>query len=411
MRNKVMNRNFYTKCIAYGLLGALLIFLHGAFLSPPLQGAKAPSRNEGASFSASDLPKLLSGLNSSNFKKQLTLKDEAGRRLSVNLTIEPSLQDYVVKLASETKALQTSVVVIDPFDGRILAMADHDEWNRPSLHCLKADYPAASLFKIVSAAAAIEKAGFTPDKNVCFDGGQHTLYKRQVKNNSSKYGTTTTFKKAFASSINPVFGKLGIYNLGRSALNEFGTRFYFNRQIPFEMPLEPSRMEAPEDAFGLAELASGFNKETLISPLHAALLAAAAANGGLIVRPRIVESVRTEQGTQLYEGKFSALARAMGANTAEALRVLMRETVLKGTCRRAFGKLLRVKALKGVELGAKTGTINDKLDRFKYDWTVAYASPRSGAGAIAVAVLNVHGKKLGLRANETASMVIRHRFR
>lgn len=401
----------YPRGIAYGLLGALLFFSHSASFTTTLQAAQAPARNEGARFSASDLPRLLSGINSSNLRKQLTLKDETGRRLNVNLTIEPALQDYVASLASQTKAFQTSIVVLDALDGRILAMADHDEWGRSSMHSLKADYPAASLFKIVSAAAALEKAGFTPDKRVTFDGGQHTLYKRQVRNKSSKYGTTTTFKKAFASSINPVFGKLGIYHLGRSALNEFGSRFYFNRQIPFDMPVEASRMEAPEDAFGLAELASGFNKETLISPLHAALLAAAAANDGVMVRPRIVESVRTEQGTPLYEGKSAVLARAMDDDTAEGLRVLMRETVLKGTCRRAFGKLQKVKALKGWELGAKTGTINDKLDRFKYDWTVAYASPRSTARAIAVAVLNVHGEKLGLRANETASLVIRHMFR
>jgi len=63
-----------------------------------------------------------------------------------------------------------------------------------------------------------------------------------------------------------------------------------------------------------------------------------------------------------------------------------------------------------VELGAKTGTINDKTDQFKYDWLTAYVLPPNGAKGICIAVLGVHGKKLGIRANKLGRNIINHYF-
>jgi len=61
-------------------------------------------------------------------------------------------------------------------------------------------------------------------------------------------------------------------------------------------------------------------------------------------------------------------------------------------------------------LGAKTGTINDYHDRYKYDWVTAYALPKHGDGAICITVLTIHGKKLGIRASEAARYIINHHF-
>ena len=58
------------------------------------------------------------------------------------------------------------------------------------------------------------------------------------------------------------------------------------------------------------------------------------------------------------------------------------------------------RAFRNVEFGAKTGTINDEKDRFKYDWLAAYALPEKGANGICISVLSVHGEKLGIRAGE-----------
>ena len=60
------------------------------------------------------------------------------------------------------------------------------------------------------------------------------------------------------------------------------------------------------------------------------------------------------------------------------------------------------------ELGAKTGTINDRNDRFKYDWLTAFVVPPSGKKSICIAVLGIHGKMLGVRANRLGRSIIRY---
>ena len=63
---------------------------------------------------------------------------------------------------------------------------------------------------------------------------------------------------------------------------------------------------------------------------------------------------------------------------------------------------------KNVELGAKKGTINDREDRFKYDGLTAYVLPPNGKKGICIAVLGIHGKTLGMRANRLSRSIIRY---
>ena len=329
-------------------------------------------------------------------------------RLTVHSSLDADLQNYILSLLKRSRTEQAAVVVLSPMDGRILAMANYEKGGKGDNLCTKAVYPAASLFKIVSAAAALETAGFTPNRAVIFTGGKHTLYKRQLKKKAGRYSTKTSFREAFGSSINSVFGKMGIYDLGRSVISEYADRFLFNRLISFDLPMEQSTVNVPDDDYGLAEIASGFNRVTLISPLHAALLVSAVANKGIMMAPRLIERVFNDSGELLYQGRPGLLGSPISSGTAKDLKLLMRDTILNGTCRKSFRTLRRSKAFRDVELGAKTGTINDKLDRFKYDWLTVYALPRDGTKRICMAVLSVHGEKLGIRASELGRHIIKY---
>jgi cell division protein FtsI/penicillin-binding protein 2 len=287
-------------------------------------------------------------------------------------------------------------------------MANYEKGGEVNNLCTKAVYPAASLFKIISAAAAIETAGFTPDRAVIYTGRKHTLYKRQLKKKAGRYSTKTSFREAFGSSINPVFGKMGIFDLGRDVIIEYSKRFLFNRLISFDFPVEQSTLNVPDDDYGRAEIVSGFNRVTLISPLHAALLASAVANNGVIMAPRLIERVLNDSGELLYQSRSNLLSSPISRGTAKELKILMRETIFNGTCRRSFRALRRDKAFRDVELGAKTGTINDKMDRFKYDWLVTYALPRDGTKCISMAILSVHGEKLGIRSSELGRHILKY---
>jgi len=401
-------------CSGILFAGLLFFFLVIPWLTEQTGQAGIPSSAMGKASKTGPLPEKPVtveladlDLNPADLSDRLVL-ERAGASLIVESSIDPDLQHYVADLLQKSHTVKAAVVVLRPEDGRILAMVGYDAMGNGEGLCLKADFPAASLFKIVAAAAALEQAGFTPDRKVYFDGYKYTLYKRQLKQTRGRYATEMSFKEAFGSSINPVFGKLGIYDLGQQVMTDSAEKFFFNRSIPFDFPVDRSIVNVPEDDFGLAEIATGFNKRTVISPLHAALLASAVANDGVMMKPWIIKRVLREDGEVLYRGGPSRMTDSISRETAGDLRILMQETVTHGTCRRSFRRLRTKKAFSDVELGAKTGTINDPTGRFKYDWLTAYAISPDGAKKVCVAVMGVHGEKLGIRAGELGSIIINY---
>jgi membrane peptidoglycan carboxypeptidase len=200
--------------------------------------------------------------------------EKNGIRFRIETTLDTHLQKYIDRLLRHSRTLQAAVVVLDPYDGRILAMNSRDPNGNGDNLCLKAEFPAASLFKIIATAAALEKAGYTIEKSLFYEGSKHTLYKYQLRESKGPHSARTNLRKAFATSNNSVFGKIGIYALGQEVIDEYAEKFFFNRPLPFDLPLAVSTIDVPDDNFGLAEIASGFNKRTLVSPLHAALLSA-----------------------------------------------------------------------------------------------------------------------------------------
>jgi peptidoglycan glycosyltransferase len=401
---------FYTGCSALALVVVCLI---GVWVSTYISQASVPPAEARKQFV--DFRERLAertvlknlGLDLAQLTDDFVL-ERGEERLTVKSSLDPSLQKYIRRLLKGSQTLQAAVVVLDSNDGRVLAMETYRKDGKNGDLCLKADYPAASLFKIVTAGAALESAGYRPNKNVYYRGKRHTLYKSQLKKKTGRWTVKTSFRKAFASSINPVFGKLGIYELGQSTLADYSERFLFNHTIPFDFPVEMSTIQVPEDNFGLAEIASGFNKKTLISPLHAALLASVAANSGVMVSPWLIEHVKNESGEFIYQWKPTRLSSPINRRVAKDLKALMRDTVIYGTCRKSFRPLRRKRAFKKVEFGAKTGTINDEKDQFKYDWLAAYALPEKGGNGICISVLSIHGEKLGIRAGELGRYIINY---
>ncbi|RJR42326.1 MAG: hypothetical protein C4576_16250 [Desulfobacteraceae bacterium] len=365
-------------------------------------------------FSRDELPRMLSDLNigSGPGERNYTVNRD-GATFSVETSLLPPLQNYLQNLLRQSLTVRAAAVVLKPATGDVLALSDYrnGETGSEGSLCLKADHPAASLFKIVTAAAAIDARGLTPETSLVFRGGKYTLYRSQLKPEKKPSGSAISLTKAFSSSINPVFGRLGIYQLGSSLVTEYADRFLFNRPIPFDLPLDVSLMEAPADDFELAEVASGFNKRTFISPIHAAMLAGAVANRGNMMGPRLVRRISDQEGNLVYSSEPVHLATPVSGETARKMKVLMDETVVTGTARTAFSKHLRRNAFRDLELGAKTGSINDPSDQRRVDWVTAYAIPDSGEDeAICISVLAVHGEKMGIRAKDIARHVVENYF-
>jgi peptidoglycan glycosyltransferase len=137
-------------------------------------------------------------------------------------------------------------------------------------------------------------------------------------------------------------------------------------------------------------------------------LASAVVNDGVMMKPWVVKRVTNESGDVLYENRKSRMGVSVSPEIAKELRILMKDTVIHGTCRKAFYRERRRKIYKNVELGAKTGTINDRNDLFKYDWLTAFVIPPDKRKGICIAVLGIHGKTLGVRANRLGRSIIRY---
>ncbi len=337
----------------------------------------------------------------------MSVIDEKGQILYVRTTILPELQAQADAWVKNSLAHQAALVILNPDTGEVLTLAGYDENGGDRHAALASSFPAASLFKIVTAAAAVEKAEFSADSKLAYDGGRHTLYKNNVAKEPQEGRQSTTLEESFAYSINSVFGKLGASALGPEELSDFAGRFGFNSEIEFEMPVESSTFSVEDtDRFHLAELASGYNRSTKVSPLHGAMMAASVVAGGLVHPPTMVREVFDRENRILYQaGRQDEPREVISPATAEELVRLMRSAVSDGTGRKTFGTAANHPVLSKLDIGGKSGTINNDLDQ-RVDWFVAWAQPRPGSDCrdkLALSAVVVHS---GL-TNTTSQRLIR----
>lgn len=331
------------------------------------------------------------------------------RHLHVKTTIDPELQQSVLNTLNPTASRYMSVVVMNPVNGKILAMVSYDRDNRDNNTCIGNRFPAASIFKIITAAAAIEKCGFNAESEISFIGRKHTLYKSQVKKTG---GYNMTLRDSFAQSVNPVFGKIGVHHVGKKAMEKYAQSFGFNRVINFDLPLQPSVVYiSADDQFQWAEVASGYNRDTIISPLHGAMIASAIINQGKMIEPVLIDEVWDQNGQKLYQSSPRSAGQAVSSYTSSVLKKLMEETIETGTCRKSFRDYETDPILSQLNIGGKTGTINSKNhDGRRFDWFVGFAEDPASNKKIAISVSIVHEKLIGVKANQYAHEVIRSYF-
>ncbi|MBA3017318.1 MAG: PbpA [Proteobacteria bacterium] len=347
----------------------------------------------------------------------VNLKDKSfdlvvnSQKLRVNTSLDLSLQHYLQKKIDRDTSRYVGIVVMDPSTGRVLSMVSFDKTDPSNNPCIDNEFPAASIFKIVTAAAAVEKCGFNLSSKFSYNGRKYTLYKSQLKDKTNKYTNKTTLKDSFAQSVNPVFGKIGANYLGKSNLEEYALAFGFNRKINFEIPLSPSFISLSDDPYQWAEVACGFNHETKISPVHGAVITSAILNQGRMIEPTIVDQIIDGAGHTIYRGHIVTMNRAMTSESSDVVNNLMRASIRSGTCSKIFRGRGTDHILSRLNIGGKTGSIDTKKHDGRYDWFVGFAEEKEGAGKLVISVIVVHEKYIGTRASQYARMAIKEYFR
>ena len=360
--------------------------------------------------SKKDIQELFSehGLNNLDSKTiKLPVNDQV---LQVETSLDSGLQNYLLEKMDRKNSRYIGIVVMEADTGRVLTLAGFDKANPSANPCLSSKFPAASVFKIVTAAAAVDHSGLTAESKMQFNGYKHTLYKSQLKERTNRYTNTISLKNAFAQSVNPVFGKIGKLRLGGTQLEKFADAFGFNTTINFELPLAPSHFKAEDIPYNWAELASGFNNDTTISPLHGAIMAAAVLNEGRLMEPSIVDRIVDSEGEILYQWSPVSEKQAMSSEASSILNQLMQTTISSGTSRKSFRGYRRDSILSHLQIGGKTGSINNRTHDQRFDWFVGFAKGRQGESKLAIAVLVAHQNYIGIRASRYARMAMKYYF-
>lgn len=329
---------------------------------------------------------------------------------NIEYTINQELTEYVKVLLGHFRSDYSTIVVIDNETGAILSAVGHDRKSNQFNKTMpfSSTHPAASLIKIVATADLLERAQVSSDDYFRHQGRGTTLFRSQLEN--YQVGRRVSFSRAFAFSNNVVFGQAAILRSSGPNLFEMANRFGFNRSLMPKINLSESKISIATSDFNLAELASGFNRETMISPVHATLLSTIVANNGKMVRPHLVRRIESSTGEPLWEVELKE-DLILNEQTVEQLQFMMEKTVDTGTARGHF-RTMRHGLRPHLRIGGKTGTITGGVPYGRRDWFSAYAIPvdeRFGAG-ISVVAMNINLERWYVRSTHLAKRVIEYYY-
>ena len=331
---------------------------------------------------------------------------------SLELTIDPRAQ----KAADEALGNQRgAVVALDVKTGAILAMVSHPQYDPTPLASHNLDsvarawatlnasagrpmvnraiggdlYPPGSTFKLVTAAAALSSGKFTEESQIpgpaALDLPLSTKTLPTDDHQPCGPGDKTTLTHALEISCNTAFGWLGL-NLGGDALRAQAAKFGFGDSLTVPMRVEPS-IVPPLNKPQSAQAAIG-QYDVRVTPLQMAMVSAAIANKGTVMKPYLVRDTRNSNLDVIDESQPVQLSQAVTPDVAAALTRMMVTVVQSGTGTSA--------QIPGIAVAGKTGTAQNVPGGAPHAWFTAFA-PASDP-RIAVAVVVEHGGNAGNEA-------------
>jgi len=329
---------------------------------------------------------------------------------SIQYTIDSSLQNATAAVLEHYRPDYGVFVAIDPESGHLLAIASHQREGTPEHNlALRASYPAASVFKIITAAAAVDLGKVQADTVLPFNGKETSLYRKNVLHHKNNQWTRHfTLKKSFAKSVNTVFARMGIELVTREHLLAYAERFGFNQSLGSDFILDNSTFQlTSDDPWLIAKTAAGYTRETTLNPIHGAVIAATIANGGYRVRPTLVDALIEDHGIILYETPPTTRIRVLASKTTDQLQEMMETTVRIGSAKSSFKNFFRGDYSE-VRVGGKTGTLTGLNPPGRYDWFVGYA--HRGEKKLAFASLCINREYWHVKSAYVARKAIEHYF-
>jgi membrane peptidoglycan carboxypeptidase len=313
------------------------------------------------------------------------------------LTLHAELQAQMQKLLATYKPDGAALVAVEPKTGRVLALVEYSADGKSAGMATKPLYPAASVFKIITGAALLEK-GVSPETETCYHGGMHGLVGKLLQDKPRLDRRCLSLSMALAKSANVIFAKMAVKHLDARSLRAQAEKFLFNRPIWADPSVESSTAAIPDGGLDFAKSAAGFG-DVKLSPLHAAMIAGAVGNGGVAPNPTLIDSLDDEKAAP------TGSRRLLRPETAATLTEMMKLTVSQGTATHSFKERRRM-VLGDIEVAGKTGSLSSHKKPFKdYSWFVGFAP--AADPQIAVAAVVVNGLKWKIHAPYVAREALR----
>jgi peptidoglycan glycosyltransferase len=352
---------------------------------------------------------VLSGNDDRLFARRLVdlVTNREQRGGTVKLTLNPAAQQAAYDALGDNKG---AVVALDPRTGAILTMVSKPSYDpnplashsveeqqaawqvlqedpeKPTLNrAIAQTLPPGSVFKIVTAAAALESGRYEPDSLIPgpaeYDLPQSTVDLPNQSGEACGSGPEEliTLTNALRVSCNTAFAYLG-NDLGDDALREQAERFGYNSEPLTDEDLNaatsifPAELDAPQTA-----LAAIGQFDVRATPLQIAMVSAGIANDGTVMNPYLIEELRDPDRVKVLERtEPEELSRAVSTETAQELTAMMVEVVENGTGQNG--------QLDGIQVAGKTGTAQTTPERPPYAWFTSFAPADDAQIAVAVVI-------------------------
>jgi len=355
------------------------------------------SRNDDLAGKQDEFESLFAGLEG---------RDREGLDVVTNLDVRGT-QAAVAALAGRKGA----VVAIEPQTGKVRVMVSIPEYdpnlitsdfgrinrdpNKPLLNRTTQElYPPGSTFKVVTATAALDSGKVTP-ATVIDGSSPKTISGVPLSNAGGASFGPISFTDALTNSVNTVFAQVG-ERVGRETLVKYMKRYGFYQDPELDYPdfqMIPSGIingkgDYVENGFDVGRVAigqGGLEGEIRAAPIQMAEVAAAVANDGRLMKPRLTDRVVRKDGRVKERVEPDLQSKVMEPKTAEELAAMMSRVVEEGTGTAA--------ALAGITVAGKTGTAEVGANReFTQPWFIAFAPVENPRMAIAVTVERTTGE-------------------
>lgn len=309
-----------------------------------------------------------------NDKLAISECEKKGKKVgsTVRLTVDSGLQTKAYHAISDKKG---SAVVLNAKTGEILALTSSPSFNGNKIdenweklmetegiftsNAYQNPVIPGSVFKLVTSAAILE--GQMEDE-IVHDRGSLMVDGREIKNaNGAVYGDLT-FEEGFVHSSNVYFMTQGL-KLGADALEQTMKKFLIGEKIELDFTTLTSNRDFGDYSDNMIATTSFGQGNTLITPLHMAMITQSIANEGTMMKPYLISSITNGKGKETDQGKKEELTRPISKETADQIKNAMVKA----------GEKYEMMTLKnGGKIAAKTGTAQ-RGDGTNNAWMVSFA--------------------------------------